>query len=208
LTGKNIYIIRHGETDYNRHFYLQGSSINSSLNEKGNIQSIAFYDSYKHIDFDKIYTSVLKRSIESVQLFINRGIEAEQHEELNEINWGVMEGKPLDEKAMEFLNTLLTKWSENSLDEHISGGESPIDVANRQRKFLNLIYSRENEKNILISTHGRALRILICLLLNEPLSNMELYDHDNLGLYVINYNDNGKQPKIVKNNSKEHLKKL
>ena len=205
MKEKNIYIIRHGETKYNKLIYLQGSSIDSSLNSTGIEQSKAFYNSYKDVKFDKIYTSSLKRSIESVQLFIAAGVKNEQYDELNEINWGVLEGRPLKDEAKQTIYSLIEKWRNGQINEKIPGGESPVDVAERQKRVLNKIFTREDEKNILISTHGRAIRVLICQLLNKPLTQMEDYDHDNLGLYLLHYGNNNSTPLIKKHNCAAHL---
>ena len=61
-TKKTIYIIRHGETDYNRQGIIQGSGVDSDLNETGRIQAEKFFKAYHHIPFDKVYTSELKRT--------------------------------------------------------------------------------------------------------------------------------------------------
>ena len=43
---KDIYLIRHGETDYNRLGVVQGSGIDADLNELGQRQAKAFFDHY------------------------------------------------------------------------------------------------------------------------------------------------------------------
>ncbi|HCZ37344.1 MAG TPA: histidine phosphatase family protein, partial [Cytophagales bacterium] len=70
MTTKKIYLIRHGQTDFNLKGIVQGSGVDSSLNAKGMAQAQAFFEMYKHIKFDKIYTSTLKRTRESVSGFI------------------------------------------------------------------------------------------------------------------------------------------
>ncbi len=102
---KKIYIVRHGETDYNKRKVLQGSSIDASLNEKGQNQSDDFYQKYKAIKFDIILTSKLKRSIESVHKFIKKGVEHKSFGELNEINWGKFDGSNYFENE-EYFNLL------------------------------------------------------------------------------------------------------
>ena len=51
---KDIYLIRHGETEYNRMGVVQGSGIDADLNELGNRQAKAFFDHYQHLELDKI----------------------------------------------------------------------------------------------------------------------------------------------------------
>ena len=48
---KEIYIIRHGETDYNRQGIVQGQGVDTSLNDLGRRQASAFFEHYRHIDF-------------------------------------------------------------------------------------------------------------------------------------------------------------
>ena len=68
---KDIYLIRHGETDYNRMGVVQGSGIDADLNELGNRQAQAFFEHYQHLALDKIYTSALRRTPESVSPVIS-----------------------------------------------------------------------------------------------------------------------------------------
>jgi probable phosphoglycerate mutase len=49
------------------------------------------------------------------------------------------------------------------------------------------IMSFEHEKMVLVCMHGRAIRILLCMLLNYPMKSMDMFEHQNLGLYLLNY---------------------
>jgi broad specificity phosphatase PhoE len=85
LESKKIYLIRHGQTDYNLKGFVQGSGVDSDLNQTGRDQAAKFFEHYKNIPFKKVYTSKLKRSIQSVQSFIDKGIPHEAYEGFNEI---------------------------------------------------------------------------------------------------------------------------
>lgn len=181
-------MIRHGQTDYNKRGIVQGSGIDASLNDAGRKQAAAFYEAYKHIPFDKIYVSELRRTRESVQLFIDQGIPYEKLSGLNEIGWGVAEGSVfMGDNASPYFD-ILEKWKAGDLDIKVEGAESPLEVQARQEKALNYILSKKDEKTILICMHGRAIRILLCWIQNQPLSAMDTIPHDNLCLYKINYN--------------------
>ncbi|HPH47050.1 MAG TPA: histidine phosphatase family protein, partial [Chryseolinea sp.] len=95
MSSKKIYIVRHGQTDFNLNNIVQGSGVNSSLNDRGRAQGQAFFDTYKDIQFDKIYTSALVRTKESIQKFIDLGIPFESLSGLNEISWGTKEGEKI-----------------------------------------------------------------------------------------------------------------
>ena len=61
-----LYLIRHGETDYNRQGIVQGGGVDSSLNDLGRRQAEAFFEHYKHLRFDAVYVSALKRTHETL----------------------------------------------------------------------------------------------------------------------------------------------
>ena len=92
------------------------------------------------------------------------------------------------------------------MEHRIEGGESPLDVALRQREALDLILSRTHEQNVLICMHGRALRILLCQLLRYPLRSMDMFEHQNLGLYQVTFS--GSMFSVVRYNDGSHLQRL
>jgi broad specificity phosphatase PhoE len=188
LHSKTIYLIRHGETEFNRIGVVQGSGIDSDLNETGLAQAKAFFEAYQHINFDKIYTSKLRRTVQSVQHFIDLGIPYEQHEGLNEISWGEKEGKaPNYLEDQTYLETI-ANWSKGKTDVPAAPqGETPEEVVARQKVAFEKIMSNIEEETILVAMHGRAIRILLTHLLDLPLSAMDTFGHQNLCLYQLNY---------------------
>ncbi|MBN8575580.1 MAG: histidine phosphatase family protein [Cytophagales bacterium] len=207
MAGKKIYLIRHGQTDFNLRGIVQGSGVDSSLNEKGRAQAHAFFEMYQHIAFDMIYVSTLKRTLQSVAGFVEKGIAYERLPGLNEISWGAKEGQPITPEEDAYYHWMLDQWRLGNTHERIEGGESPEEVAGRQAEALQLILSRENEEHVLICMHGRAIRILLCRLLNYPLRSMDMFEHENLCLYkleqtgstftVRNYNDTSHLTRLV-----------
>ncbi|MBC8047154.1 MAG: histidine phosphatase family protein, partial [Fimbriimonadaceae bacterium] len=142
---KEIYIIRHGETDFNHKGIVQGRGVNSSLNNKGREQSKNFYEAYKTSGFEKIYVSTLKRTHETVDLFQHHDIEIEKHQGLDEISWGIHEGKSNGETFKQFYE-ILHAWKSGDIDVKIEAGESPLDVQQRQKEFIKDIIERKENK--------------------------------------------------------------
>ncbi len=204
---KKIYLIRHGETDFNRLGMVQGSGIDTDLNDLGRKQANAFFEAFKHIPFDNVYTSALKRTHQSVHQFVTElNIPHQILSGLNEISWGYKEGrKASPEEDVEY-EQILKRWSLGDLDVAFEGGETPLMVLERQKKAIEIILAQENEKNILICMHGRAMRILLCELLNYPLSEMDSFLHTNLCLYELTYT--GTMFVVNKTNYKKHLSNL
>jgi broad specificity phosphatase PhoE len=89
---QQLYLLRHGQTDFNVQGIVQGSGINSDLNARGREQAAQFWAAYKDTPFARVYTSHLKRTHQSVQHFIDAGLPHEAYGGLNEISWGNREG--------------------------------------------------------------------------------------------------------------------
>lgn len=62
MNTKNLYIFRHGETDWNTVFKLQGQSKDMPLNQKGLDQAHALAENMQNINLQAIYTSPLRRA--------------------------------------------------------------------------------------------------------------------------------------------------
>lgn len=200
---KELYIVRHGQTDYNLKKIVQGSGVDASLNENGRAQAEAFYEAYKNEGFDKIYVSDLRRTLESVQQFIDDGIHYERLSGLNEISWGAREGVPFNEETNKYYYSVLEKWQQGHTTLPVEGGESPEEVASRQKEAMQYIMSQIHEKKVLICMHGRAMRILLAHLFNYPLSVMDVFEHQNLGLYKLKAT--GNQYQLLDYNEASHL---
>ena len=203
MSTKKIYIIRHGQTDFNLQGIVQGSGVDSSLNDTGRAQAQAFFDRYREVPFNKIYTSRLKRTHESVEGFISMGIAHESLPGLNEISWGTKEGQRITPEEDAYYQWMLKQWQAGNTSERIEGGESPEDVVFRQRPAIDYILSKEEEQTVLICMHGRAMRILLCELLNYPLKSMDLFEHHNLCLYQLDFT--GSMFAIKQHNDTAHL---
>jgi broad specificity phosphatase PhoE len=204
LNSKKVYLIRHGQTDFNLKNIVQGSGVDTDLNESGREQAKLFFEAYKHIPFDKIYTSVLKRSIQSVQGFIDLGIPHDALVGLNEISWGSKEGHRVTAQEDEYYHFMLQQWQVGNTHIRIQGGESPEDVVKRMKPAVDYIMKHTEEKTILICMHGRAIRILLCYLLNYPLRCMDMFEHTNLCLYLLNYT--GSMFSVERYNDTAHLR--
>ena len=186
---KEIYIIRHGETDFNQLGIVQGKGVNSHINQVGRAQAMLFFEKYQTTGFEKVYTSTLKRTHQTVAPFIEMGIPHEAHAGLDEISWGVHEGKQDQDSFKEFYR-VLHEWKQGNVTLSIQDGESPIVVQNRQLEFIEDLRDAPEQK-VLICSHGRAIRILLCTMLDQPLHKMDTFPHQNVSLYKLLFDGQG-----------------
>lgn len=202
---KHIYVIRHGETEYNRLRIVQGSGVDTSLNETGKAQAYAFYDHYQDYPFEVVLTSKLKRTHETIAPFLAQNLPWEQFSELNEMSWGDHEGKSSTPEMEADYQRINTAWDGGNFDVGINNGETITQVAIRCDMFRMKLMQRE-EQHILVCAHGRLIRCLMCVLLNRPLQEMKTFGHSNTGLYQLTY-ENGEFELILSNDTR-HLETL
>lgn len=183
-----LYILRHGQTEFNRLNIVQGSGVDSDLNEEGQQQALAFYKAHQHIDFELVVTSKLRRTHQTVQRFLDQNIPWEQHADVNEICWGIHEGLPQSPEQNARYYQMIDDWKNGHIHASIEGGESALELSERIQRFLSWVKTR-SERRILVATHGRAMRCLITCMKDLPLTAMEDMQHNNTGLYLAHFRD-------------------
>lgn len=203
---KTFYFIRHGQTDLNLKGIVQGRGVDSPLNETGLRQAQAFYEAFHQVPFDKIYTSTLLRTKQTVKRFLEQGIPTEELDGLDEISWGIYEGKEQDDTIMKGFEEVVNSWREGNLNLGIEEGESPNQLVARQKEAMSYMLQQENEETILVCMHGRAMRIMLCHLTGVSVCLMDDFPHTNTALYVLEYD--GNSFKIVDHYNIKHLENL
>lgn len=200
-----FYIVRHGQTDYNKKGIIQGSGVDSDLNETGQKQAQAFFEHYQDVKFENIFTSALKRTHQSLQGFIDKGYPHTIDEGFNEISWGDNDGNMVNNKTNRLYWDSVERWQKGDISYSVEGAESPQDVYDRVSVAFDRVVNKGGAVN-LICMHGRALRILMSYILQTPLKDMDEYKHSNLGLYLVEKGEEGF--KLLKKNDLNHASAL
>ncbi len=156
-----IYLIRHGETDQNKCKCLQGRS-DIELNEYGRELARKTAEGLKDIPFDIIFTSPLKRARETAEIIRGkREIPLVLEERIQEISFGEYEGLCYGKENYSIPDKDFMNFFNEPQDYKTPpGGESLEEVITRTGEFLQEILQKEmyKDKNILLSTHGCALK--------------------------------------------------
>ena len=76
----------------------------------------------------------------------------------------------------------------------------------RQKEAIAYMLDQPEEKTVLVCLHGRALRILMCVLTDTDVSMMDDFPHTNTALYIVEF-ENGKFNVIDYYNTK-HLEEI
>lgn len=200
-----LYLIRHGQTEFNKRNIVQGSGVDTSLNDTGRAQANAFYQTYQTHKFDVVISSALKRSQETIESFISEGTPHIIKPELNEISWGDSEGQKSTTESVALYKSVNKAWTEGDYNARYPGGESAAELRDRIKLFKDWLIAQPYSK-LLVCSHGRTMRCMMCVLQDIPVSQMSIFHHHNTGLYILKFD--GTKFNMLIQNQLDHLSKL
>lgn len=185
-----IYLIRHGETDWNAQKRMQGHNKHIPLNALGLEQARTAATLLQSIPFDLIITSPLDRARHTAEIInADRNIEIIPDARLIERCLGVAEGKTLEEIALEVLGYPLPddKAARNWLySTHLPEGAETIEALRERAAstFYDLVNTHQ-DKTVLIVSHGAWLRALA-----QRIANIDMF-FGNAATYIAQSVDAG-----------------
>jgi broad specificity phosphatase PhoE len=160
-----IYIVRHGETEWNVINRMQGQ-LESPLTERGIGQAGETARKLKHIAFDAIFSSDLLRAKRTAEIIkLDRELEIVTKEVLRERACGRFDGKLIEEYRRETQH-LFEQYKKLSEEEQwkfkFDGGyESDEELISRFITFLREAAIAYANKTILIVTHGGVIKTFL-----------------------------------------------
>jgi len=141
-----LYIVRHGETDWNRQGRIQGDTDNE-LNATGRKQAAAVARQLANVTLDRIYPSGLRRAIQTAEAFSVRA-SVTPLALLNERSRGKYEGQIQADVAEEFRRRFA------DLEDDMDGGESLRSIADRVGLATREIVQRHMGETVMIVGHS------------------------------------------------------
>ena len=174
---KNILLIRHGQSEWNKLNLFTGFK-NVELSEQGIEEANKAGQNFKKLNlkFDLVFTSELKRAQDTAKIILenldqlddlNSKSKIIESFNLNERDYGDLTGLDKKETAEKFGDEQVHKWRRGYSDQP-PNGESLEDVVNRVKTYFDsdILPSINNldNNNILIAAHGNSLRALLIVM--------------------------------------------
>ncbi|MBO6960939.1 MAG: histidine phosphatase family protein [Prochlorococcus marinus CUG1438] len=207
IGDSRIFLIRHGETNWNKEGRFQGQ-IDIPLNENGRDQARKTFEYLRNIFFNKAFSSSMNRPYETAQIILqnNKDLKIQKIDDLIEISHGLWEGK-LESEIREKWSDLLKNWHDKPEEVIMPEGESIKDVSERSiSAFDKICSSQKNNDLTLLVAHDAVNKTLICNILGINYSNIWMIKQGNGGITVIDlFNDPTKPPVISALNITTHL---
>jgi alpha-ribazole phosphatase len=181
---RDIYLLRHGDTRIDAvRRYIGRTDI--ALNESGREQARWWKAVLANISFSRIICSDLGRTRETAGIIAEgRDITLDLCSELREIDLGEWDGLTVDEVKRRF-PAEYEKRGANPAGFRPEGGESFSDVSGRAVPVLEQVTRNTAGGNVLIVGHAGVNRVLLCYLLEMPLSNLFRLGQDFACLNII-----------------------
>lgn len=183
-----LILVRHVLTVDNQKSRLSGH-IDSSISEEGKEQIDKITNYLKDFDIDKIYTTTSSRTKDTVKKLSElKSIEIIEKESLKEISFGDFEGLTFDEikdkYPKEFQDMI-----EKGYEYKYPNGESLIDSYNRVCIELDNIISNNDDRTILICSHGGTIRNIITYLISNSYKYHWNFKIDNGSVTILEVQD-------------------
>lgn len=168
-----LYLVRHGETDWNKVRRLQGQ-VDIPLNEFGRHLAVQTGKGLSGIPFDICISSPLSRAKETGELILaGKDVPIVTDERIIEMAFGEWEGGCCSKEGWNLPEEFHYFFDAPEKYKAPEGGEDFAAIKKRTGEFLEELYQREDlkGKRILITTHGAALCALLNNIKKKPLSD-------------------------------------
>ncbi len=165
MERRRIYLMRHGETLYQR-VANEGAIGNGALTERGREQIATAALLFRAVRLDRIYSSPLSRSHETARIIADEtGLEVSLDPDLAEItpSQDLTASQDLTDifrAVQRFFTSPTTGW-----DEPYLGGESFRQVRQRTERFLRGVLAQADWRTLLAVAHGGSNNALLASVL-------------------------------------------
>ena len=169
----NLYVVRHGETIWNKEHKVQGIT-DIPLTEKGKEEAKELQDLIKTLNIDVVISSPLTRARETAKIITDSSLPINTDDRIKERDWGLNEGADIDS---------VDKWDcwDVVLNTRVQNIEPIQDFMYRVSDFIEDIKTRYKDKNVLVVTHSAVSRVIHYLLEEIPEdANLSRIDIPNL----------------------------
>ncbi len=199
----NLYIMRHGETDWNKQGLIQGSA-DIPLNEYGIQLAEMTRDGLKkdEIKFDKIFTSPYQRARKTAEIIAeSMNIPVEVDEQIREMSFGEYEGIKICELRTNPEYARINKCFDDPVNYVAEGSaERYEEVFARIQSFLTeqILPLDGTCENVLIVCHGAVIRAFISIIKKMHLSEYWTIHQPNCSINIAKI-ENGQLTMIEEN---------
>lgn len=152
---KTLYLVRHGENRANITKEFSHRLVDYDLTERGRLQALQTADYFRTIPVDRIFSSPLRRAIETAASISEaKGLRPEIIEGFRELNVGDLERRPPDQASWDLYFRVTSDWYAGKMDSRFPGGEDYRELLDRFHGALRRAMADEAAQSIVVVGHG------------------------------------------------------
>jgi len=184
-----VYLIRHGETLWNKEKRLQGQ-LDSPLTHEGIRQATELAGKLSTVQFAAVYSSDLERARHTARIIASRSnnVAVTFDDRIRERHFGCFQGLTWEEITEKFPEEAAKEQSGNPMNL-APGGESKQQLLSRAKAFFEDIALRYLNQKILVISHGGILNVWTRHVLNIPLDTPRRFHLINTAINIFEYYD-------------------
>lgn len=186
----DIYLLRHGQTQWNADGNRYCGRTDIPLTETGHRQAQTVREHLKSVTFDAIYSSPLERAFVTAQTS-GRGKPVIKDERLIEVDFGTWEGKTKEEFIAEGAETW-QRWISDPLTARAGGtGETGREVIKRVDDFFSELLHQKKESSILVVGHNGINRLYLAWKLGMDVKHYRRIHQENSSITMFSLDEKG-----------------
>lgn len=196
-----IYLVRHGETDWNKERKIQGQ-VDIPLNAFGIHLAEETAKGLRDIPFDICFSSPLGRAKDTARIILDgRDVPIVEDLRIQEMEFAQYEGRCCSPQNWDVPDSFRDFFEHPERFVPAVGGEDFADMKERTGEFLSWLFAQKQyeDSHILVTTHGAALAGLLNNIKGEPLQQYwGIGVHKNCGVTEVEVTDG--IPRILSEN--------
>lgn len=186
----NVYLLRHGQTQWNAEGNRYCGRTDIPLTKMGLRQAETVREQLKSISFDAIYSSPLERAYVTAQT-VGSGKTVIKEPRLIEADFGTWEGKTKEE-FIEDDPSLWNRWMADPLSSRAGGtGETGSEIIHRVDDFFVQAATRHGLSNILVVGHNGINRLYLAWKLGMNVKHYRRIVQENSSITMFAIDEQG-----------------
>jgi broad specificity phosphatase PhoE len=169
MSQTDLYLIRHGQTNWNAERRIQGSTDTSALTDMGRAQAQKAGERLSALTVSAIYSSPMKRARETAQIISSfHGCQVFEEPYLHEGKFGKLEGLTVSEFEKQYEEEIQRRRQlpkeERLHHKYDEAAESTHEIVTRVIPALKRIALAHMGQNIIVVTHGLVIKSLLVMI--------------------------------------------
>lgn len=150
-----LYLVRHGENPANLTKEFSYRKVDYPLTKKGQLQARQTGYFFLNKNIDAIYSSPLKRAVESAEIIAEiLNLPFIIDENFREVNVGQLEELPVNPDNWKLHNEIIKSWIDGDQERSFPGGENHRSLSQRMQTGLGSVLKGRVDQNVIIVGHG------------------------------------------------------